>query len=107
MAQSNMNLQGFRVIGMDFDTNHGQEIHACFQFEFNGFEISVSTGAIKPSRGIHKTFPQPILVTNLTTGEEHAIKGSVQEAIDYCIANTPIDVEHYNFIMSYQLIKGN
>lgn len=96
MAQSKMNFQGFRVIGMDFDTNYGKDIHACFQFEFNGFDISVSTGSIMPSRGINKTFLQPILVTNRTTGKEHAINGSVQEAIDYCIANTPIDVEHYN-----------
>lgn len=87
MAQYKMNFQGFKIMGMDFDTNYGKDIHACFQFEFNGFLISVSTGAIQPSRGINKPFLQPILVINLATDEEHSIDGSVQDAIDYCIAN--------------------
>lgn len=88
MSLRKKNFQGFVIIGTDFDTNYGKEIHACFQFEFKGYEISVSTGAIKPSAGISKTFPQPILITNISTGEEEQVNGSVEDAINHVLKIT-------------------
>lgn len=88
MSLHKKNFQGFVILGMNFDTNYGEEIHACFQFEFKGYEISVSTGAVQPSVGNNKTFPQPILITNISTGEETQVNGSVEDAINYVLEKT-------------------
>ncbi len=79
------NSQEFSVVGLNFDSNYGQPIHACFEFLFKGFEISVSNGAIWPSRGLAPVLATPVLVRNLATGEDHEIPGSVEDAINFVI----------------------
>lgn len=80
---SEKNRQGFVVLGMDFESNYGKEIHACFQFNYKGYEISVSTGAIIPSKGIKPVCLSPIEVTNITSLDRHQINGSVEDAINF------------------------
>lgn len=90
MSLIKKNFQGFVVIGMDFDTNYGEDIPACFKFEFNGYEISVSTGSVQPSRKNTHRYPQPILITDLITNVEHSVNGTVQDAIAYVLANPSV-----------------
>ena len=87
MSISEKNFQGFTILGLDFDSNYGEEISACCQFHFKGYEISASTGAESKSRGITRGHPQPILVTHIVGGKEHMINGSIEDAIQYCIEN--------------------
>lgn len=90
MSISPKNAQGFTVFSTDFDGNYGKPIFACFQFEFMGFEISVSTGACKPSSDMYPVSLSPILITNIKTGAEVDINGSVQDAINYVLQQTSI-----------------
>lgn len=96
MSLSKKNHQGFVILGLDFDTNYGQDIAAVCQFEFKGYEISVSTGAVQASRKNTRRFPQPVLITDLITKEEHSINGSVQDAIEYVLNNPSFDKDHYD-----------
>lgn len=93
------NNQGFVMLGMNFDTNYGQKINACCQFEFKGFEISVSTGACQPSKNNYPVGPSPILVTNLKTEEKFNIEGSVQDAIVF-VLEQPANNEYRNECLS-------
>lgn len=88
MSLNKKNSQGFVIIGLNFDTNYGEVLDACCQFEFKGYEISASTGAVRPSIGQGKMFLQPVLVTNISTGEETQINGSVEDAINYVLKIT-------------------
>lgn len=93
MSISPKNAQGFTVFSTDFDGNYGNPIFACFQFEFMGFEISVSTGACKPSSNLYPVSLTPILITNIQTGAEIDINGSVEDAIKYVLQQTSIQPE--------------
>lgn len=90
MTISDKNFQGFTILGLNFDTNYGQKIHACCQFDFMGHEISVSTGASQPSKNNFPVSLSPIMITNLKTGEESFIEGSVEDAINYVLQKTAI-----------------
>jgi hypothetical protein len=96
MSFSKKNHQGFVILGLDFATNYGEDIAACCQFEFNGYEISVSTGAVNTKSGEKTRFPQPVLITDLITKAEHSINGSVQDAIAWILTNPAFDADHYN-----------
>ncbi len=88
MSLNKKNSQGFVIIGLNFDTNYGEVLDACCQFEFKGYEISVSTGAVRPSIGQGNNFLQPVLITNISTGEETQINGSVEDAINHVLEIT-------------------
>jgi hypothetical protein len=75
-----MNYQGCRMLGMDFATNYGKEIKGCFQFMFQGYEISVSSGAYNSARKNNHFFPEPVLVT-YPNGHTEAVNGTVEDAI--------------------------
>lgn len=83
MSLSQKNFQGFVMLGLDFATNYGEEIYACCQFNYRGYEISVSTGATNSASRETAKFPSPILVTHIATGVEHSINGSVEDAIEF------------------------
>lgn len=106
---SEKNVQGFVVLGMDFESNYGEKIHACFQFEYKGYEISVSTGAIS-SKNIKPVCLTPIVVTNITSLDRHQINGSVEDAINFVNEITSEDCtglifdycqDHYSSFGSY------
>lgn len=90
MTIAKKNVQGFTILGLNFDTNYGEVINACCQFEFLGFEISISTGACKPSSNLYPVLLEAILITNLKTGEENDICGSVEDAIKYVLQQTSL-----------------
>lgn len=90
MSLSKKNVQGFAMIGLDFDTNYGQNIHAACQFEFLGYELSVSTGACKPSSNMYPVSLSPILVTHINSGEATSINGSVEDAINFILRQTAL-----------------
>lgn len=90
MTISKKNVQGFTILGLNFDTNYGEVINACCQFEFLGFEISISTGACKPSSNLYPVLLESILITNLKTGEENDICRSVEDAIKYVLQQTSL-----------------
>ncbi|UYL05150.1 hypothetical protein DIDNDMLP_00165 [Klebsiella phage KP13-7] len=78
---ANKNPQGFVII--DLNLNSGrmfQSTDACMQFDFLGYEISVSTGGSVLQGG----FLQEILVTD-PEERPHFIQGSVQDAIMFVI----------------------
>ena len=79
------NRTGMKILGMDFASNYGDEIHGCVVFNYKGFEISASTGAIHSVQGMNTAGPTPVLVTNLSTKEEMDFY-TVQDAIDHIIA---------------------
>ena len=79
------NFTGMKILGMDFASNYGVEIHGCVVFNYRGFEISASTGAINAVPGMNTAGPSPVLVTNLATKEEMDFH-TVQDAIDHIIA---------------------
>ena len=93
MSIAKKNVQGFTILGLNFDTNYGEVINACCQFEFLGFEISISTGACKPSSNLYPVLLESILITNLKTGEENDICRSVEDAIKYVLQQTSIQPE--------------
>lgn len=104
------NVQGFVVLGMDFESNYGEKIHACFQFNYKGYEISVSTGAIIPSKGVKPVGPSPVEVTNITSLDKHHINGSVEDAINFVNVLTSEKInglifdycmDHYRHIGAY------
>jgi hypothetical protein len=90
MTISDKNFQGFTIFGLNFDTNYGEKINACCQFDFMGYEISISTGACWPSRNIYPVGPFSILVTNIESGKETEINGSVEDAIKYVLQQTSL-----------------
>lgn len=77
----NKNSQGFVII--DLNLNSGrmfQSTDACMQFDFLGYEISVSTGSSVLQGGLL----QEIMVTD-PEERSHFIQGSVQDAIIFVI----------------------
>ncbi len=93
------NGQGFVMIGLNFDTNHGEAIYAACQFNYRSYEISVSTGCCKPSTNNFPVSPEPILVTHLKTGCMTLVEGSVEDAIN--LVNSRLSQPVKNTIFNY------
>lgn len=78
----NKNSQGFAIINLSHDNvTYGQNIDACFQFDFHGYEISVSTGG--------SVLSGACLVEHLVTrpdGSTFTVRGSVETAIMQVLA---------------------
>lgn len=71
------NSQGFAIINLSHgNVKFGQKIDACFQFDFCGYEISVSTGG--------SVLSGACLVEHLVTRPDSStfiVRGSVEDAI--------------------------
>ena len=71
------NTQGFTIINLSRENvKFGQQIDACFQFEFHGYEISVSTGG--------SVLSGACLVEHRVTRPDTStfmVRGSVEDAI--------------------------
>ncbi len=98
MKTHQKNIQGFVMIGLNFDTNHGEAIHAACQFDYRSYEISVSTGCCKPSTNNYPVFREPILVTHLKTGCMTLVEGSVEDAIN--LVNSRLSKQVNNIIFN-------
>lgn len=78
-----LNHQGFTIIALNpRSENFFKPVDAAFIFNFNGYQVSVSTGGSVESGGC----AQEIYVHNLETNKEFYVPASVEQVINDIMA---------------------
>lgn len=78
-----LNSQGFTIIDLNFKRETFMKpIDSACIFNLNGFQVSISTGNSAENKGCI----QEILITNLESGKEHFLRGTVEQAINDLMA---------------------